>query len=59
MSTRPSPLMAKTFSTMTAPLISSAKAIPITVTTGMSALRNACLTITTRSGSPLARATWT
>ena len=43
MISRPSPGMLKTVSTTTAPEMSTAKLMPITVTVGTSALRSACL----------------
>ena len=50
------PRMEKTVSTTTVPLSSSANWMPITVTTGISALRSAWRRTTARSRTPLARA---
>src|SRR2546422_6506061 len=52
---RPSPGMLKTISVTTAPPISTAVVIPMTVTTGTIALRKACPTMTTPCDSPFAR----
>ena len=56
-STLPRPLIAKTFSTTTVPAISSAKAMPMTVTTGIRAFGKAWTMTSRRRTRPLAVAT--
>src|SRR5262249_4558552 len=53
---RPRPGSANTYSTMNEPAMNWPHASPITVTTGMTAGRAACLLTTTGSARPLARA---
>jgi hypothetical protein len=53
---RPRPGMLKTISVTTAPPMRIAVVMPITVTTGTIAFRNAWPTTTTRCESPFARA---
>ena len=56
---RPTPGHAKIVSTITDPESSAPIRSPRMVTTGIIALRNACLKITVRRGSPFARASVT
>src|SRR5262252_8323289 len=53
------PGQAKTVSTTTATLIISTRLIPASVNTGMSAFLKACLAMTSASGRPLSRASFT
>ena len=52
----PIPCHSKVVSVSTAPASNAAICNPMTVTTGISALRNACARMTRRSGTPRARA---
>ena len=56
MSQLPTPGQEKMYSVSTAPAISVLTCRPMTVTTGMSALRSACRPTTRKGERPLARA---
>src|SRR5713101_4580948 len=58
-SSRPTPGHAKTVSTTTATLTMMTRLMPASVSTGMSAFLKACLAMTSASGSPLSRASFT
>src|SRR5262249_27841491 len=58
-SSRPTPGHAKTVSTTTATLTMMTRLMPASVSTGMSAFLNACLAMTSASGRPLRRASFT